>query len=122
MLSASSVTSAALPWPSTREIDWRDALFLCFWLFIACVSVHDGYLVAIYRDVIMQTECNPMGQQLLALGGGDIWYLLGMKAAGTIVACSLLLVLFWRNRRIGSVVAASTAGFQLWLLLHLTFS
>jgi hypothetical protein len=97
-------------------------MFLGFWLFIACVSVHDGYLVAVYRDVIMETERNPVGRQLLEWGGGEIWYLLGAKTAGTIVACSTLLMLFWQSRRLGSAVAAGLASFQLWLLLYLTFS
>jgi hypothetical protein len=121
MLSAASLRLAESFWLSHGE-DRRGPLFLAFWLFIACVSVHDGYLVAIYRDVIVETECNPLGQHLLELGGGDIWYLLGAKTVGTVLACSLLLVLFWQSRRIGSAVAAGLASFQLWLLLHLTFS
>ena len=106
----------------TRESQQRGLLFLCLWLFIACVSVHDGYLVAVYRHAIVETERNPVGQLLLAWGGGDIWCFLAAKMAGTVFVCSLLLVLFWHSRRIASAVAAGLASFQLWLLLHLTFA
>jgi hypothetical protein len=121
MLSTAFLRLSPWSWLRLSEGDRRGTLFLGMWLFIACVSVHDGYLVAMYRDVIAQTECNPLGQHLLELGDGEIWYLLGAKAAGTIFACSALLVLFWHSPRLGSVVAASLASFQFWLLVHLTF-
>jgi hypothetical protein len=100
----------------------RLAHFAGLWLFIACVSVHDGYLVALNRAVILETELNPLGRQLLLAAEGEVWGLLAAKTVGTVLACSLLLLLFWHSRRLGSVVAASLAMFQLGLLLFLTLT
>jgi hypothetical protein len=47
---------------------------------------------------------------------------LAAKSAGTVLACSLLLLLHWHSRRLGNVVAAGTASFQLGLLLFLTLT
>jgi hypothetical protein len=116
--------SRALPPPTTwyqQSADrLRAAVFPCLWLFIAYVSVHDGYLVALNRAVILEVELNPLGLKLLHAAGGEVWALLAVKTAGTVLACSLLLLLFWHSRRIGSAVAAGLAGFQLGLLLFLT--
>jgi hypothetical protein len=95
------------------------AFFPALWLFIAYVSVYDGYLVAIYQDVI--NEFNPIGRRLLSAAGGEIWYLVAAKAAGTVLACSLLLLLFWHDRRRGAIVLICVAAFQLGLLLFLMF-
>jgi hypothetical protein len=108
-------------WPVERR-RWRDLVFPCLWLFIAYVSVHDGYLVALNRGVILDVERNPLGLHLLHATGGDVWGLLVVKTAGTVLACSVLLLLFWHSRRLGSAVAAGLAGFQLMLLLFLTLT
>jgi hypothetical protein len=63
----------------------------------------------------------PVGQHLLSAAGGEIWCLLAAKAAGTALTCSLLLLLFWQNRRLGSLVTTALASFQFGLLLYLTF-
>lgn len=99
----------------------QSALFLCVWLFIALVSIHDGYLMAIYRNAHGSAgiEQNPAAQLLIRFGGGQVWLLLAAKACGTVVACTLLLVLFWRRPRIAWAVALLVAGFQLLLLLYL---
>lgn len=98
----------------------RRAVFAGLWLFIAYVSVHDAYLVALNRFVIHETELNPVGLHLLHWAGGEVWALLAAKTAGTVLASSALLLLFWHNRRLGWVVAASLASFQLALLLFLS--
>jgi hypothetical protein len=104
-----------------NSIRWDRATlaFAPLWTFIAFVSVLDGYLVLTNRHVIEFTELNPVGQALLRLNGGDVWYLLAAKAAGTTLACSLLLVLFWARPRLGLVVAGALAAFQFGLLVFL---
>ena len=100
----------------------RRALFAGLWLFIACVSVHDAYLVALNRHVMEEVELNPVGVHLLHIADGDVWALLAAKATGTVLACSALLLLFWQSRRLGWIVATSVASFQLALLLFLTLT
>jgi hypothetical protein len=98
------------------------ALFRCCWLLVVSVSVHDGYLVLLNRHVILLAERNPLCLQLLLAAGGEVWGLLALKAAGTVLASSLLLLLFWHSGRIGSAVAVGLASFQLALLLFLTLT
>src|SRR5438093_9081753 len=94
-------------------------LFAGLWLFIIFVSVVDGFLVVEHRWQINTTELNPVGRALLALNGGEIWYLLAAKFAGTVAACGLLLIIHQRSRRLGTAIAAVLAGFQLCLLFFL---
>ena len=51
--------------------------------------------------------------------GGQVWALLGIKFAGTILACSLLLLVYWKNARLGTLIASALAALQLSLLLFL---
>ena len=94
--------------------------FFYLWLFIAAVSVHDGYLVALHRDVIGSTEQNPLGRYLIELNGGQIWVFLGAKAVGTVIGCGLMLMLHHLRPRLGLAVARPVAVLQLALLLYLT--
>ena len=96
-------------------------LFFACWLFIIFVSVVDGYLAVRHRADLHRFELNPMGRALIAANGGQVWLLLAAKFAGTVVACSLLLLIFGRNPRIGITIAAVLAALQLWLLLFLLF-
>jgi hypothetical protein len=95
------------------------ALFFALWLFVIFVSVLDGYLVFRFRDLIHATELNPLGRLLISANGGQVWSLLGLKYAGTVVACSLLLLVYWKNARLGTLIAAALAVLQLSLLLFL---
>lgn len=109
-------------WDIESRRSLRRALFAGLWLFIACVSVHDAYLVALNRHVMLDVELNPLGLRLLQFAGGDVWALLVAKTAGTVLACSALLLLFWQSRRLGWIVATSLASFQLGLLLFLSLT
>jgi hypothetical protein len=97
------------------------AFFLAVWLFIAFVSVHDGFLMAIYRGAHRDggLERNPLAEALIAAAGGRIWLLLTTKACGTIAACALMLILYVRRRRIAWIVTLFTAAFQALLLVYL---
>lgn len=97
-------------------------LFAALWLFIAFVSVWDGYLTLSYRYEMRLLELNPMGQALIELAGGDIHYLLLAKLLGTIAALTWLLLLYERNPKRGLLIAGPVACCQLALLLFLTFA
>jgi hypothetical protein len=95
------------------------AFFYGLWLFIIVVSVIDGLLVWQHRQQILNTELNPVGRALLLANGGRVWYLLGLKFAGTVVACGVLLLVWQRSRGMGLIVAGAVAALQLCLLLFL---
>ena len=97
-------------------------LFLCSWLFVICVSVHDGLLVLANRGLMAAFERNPAGRILIAWNGGDIWLLLAAKALGTVCVAALLLLLFWSRWQLGFVVCSALAAFQFGLLLYLQFA
>ena len=99
----------------------RAAIFFALWLFIIFVSVIDGYLVFRFRHLIHVTELNPVGRLLIYATGGQVWGLLGVKFAGTIVACSVLLLMYWKQATVGIWFAAALAVLQLSLLLFLLF-
>ena len=97
------------------------AIFLALWLFIALVSVHDGFLMAIHRGAHRDggMEHNPIAEALIVAGGGKVWLLLAVKACGTVAACALMLILYARRRRIAWAATVLTALFQAALLLYL---
>lgn len=97
----------------------QGALFFGLWLFIIVVSVIDGVLVWQHRHQILTTELNPVGQALLHANGGRVWYLLGLKFMGTVVACGMLLLIRRWSTRIGLIIASAVAALQLCLLLFL---
>ena len=108
--------------------DWRPVLlraaanvaFYAQWLFVIFVSVFDSLLTIQLQDQMMISELNPMGRILLYLDSGQVSYLIIVKGIGTILAASILLMLFWRRPQWGMAVVAGLAIFQLGLLLFLT--
>jgi hypothetical protein len=99
----------------------QSAAFLSVWLFIAFVSVHDAYLMAVTRVAHRDggVEQNPVAERLIALAGGRIWLLLGIKACGTVAACALMLILYERCKRVAWIATLATAALQALLLLYL---
>jgi hypothetical protein len=66
-------------------------------------------------------ELNPVGQALIALNQGDVWLLLAVKFSGTILASTVVLLLYWKSVQRGLAVAAGIACFQFFLLVYLLF-
>jgi hypothetical protein len=97
----------------------RQALFFALWLFAIFVSVFDGYLALQQRSTLASDELNPVGQLLIALNGGQVWYLLAAKFAGTVIAGSLVLLIHGSRPRWGLPIAGALAGLQMGLLLFL---
>jgi hypothetical protein len=97
----------------------RTNLFVALWLFAIFVSVLDGYLALQNREVLPREELNPVGQMLIAIGGGTVWCLLVAKFAGTVVASSLALLIHQNYPRWSLTIVAAVAASQLGLLLFL---
>lgn len=97
------------------------ALFRLAWMFVIGVSVFDAYLVLELRDVIHDTERNPLGIMLIRAAGGRVWPFLFAKLGGTVLACMTVLIIFRRNHRMGLTIALAMAAFQLGLLLYLHY-
>jgi hypothetical protein len=95
------------------------SLFTLPWLLIVGVSVHDGFLVLANRSSMAAVERNPVGRLLINWNGGDIWLLLAVKAAGTVLAAAVLLVVFETRPAVGWPVCVVIAGLQLVLLMFL---
>jgi len=100
----------------------RSFTFAALWLFIAFVSVWDSYLTLSLRHQMQLSELNPIGQVLIELNNGDVQYLLGAKLLGTTVALAWLVLLHESRPQRGLVIASAVAGFQMALLLFLTFA
>jgi hypothetical protein len=97
-------------------------VFLSLWLFIVLVSVIDGYLVVEHRPLITSTEMNPVGQALLKLNGGQIWYLIAAKFTGTVAVGAVLLVIEQHWKRVALAITSTIAALQMALLLFLMFA
>lgn len=107
------------PRPITRRLSVREGLFTLLWLFIATVSVHDGYQAVLFREVLPNLELNPLGRLLLRLNNDHVGLFMSAKAAGTISVCAVLLKVYGINRRVALVVCTALALAQLLLLLYL---
>lgn len=101
---------------------WRTALFYGLWTFVLFVSVYDSLLTIRLEDEMMQSELNPMGRALLYLNSGEVGYLIAVKGLGTVLAASIVLMIFWYRPPVGVMVVTGLACFQFWLLLVLTLT
>lgn len=99
-----------------------NVVFALSWSFVIFVSVLDGYLLMHTREVIGDTERNPVGLALLAINGGQVWLFLSLKLIGTILASMWLLVIHRKNPRRRLMIAISLACFQLGLLIFLGYA
>jgi hypothetical protein len=95
--------------------------FIVLWLLILIVAVVVGYFVLINRQILLQTELNPVGRFFLSMDDGGVRYFIAAKCCGTLAASSVLLVLCWTRMQIGIAVTAGVALFQLGLLHFLLF-
>jgi hypothetical protein len=101
---------------SSRLATW---LFVSTLIFVAGVSLYDGYLVVRTGSMIRDFELNPMGQYLIRCDDGDINVFLRVKAAGTLVSLAGLCLLHRHSRRLAGPVEFAMVAFQGGLLLFL---
>ena len=106
--------------PATMSAIRRTAtVFVALWLFLIFVSVFDGYLCVRYRHELHKTELNPIGRLLIQLNGGQVWLMLAAKFLGTVIAATIVLLIYGRRPRLGVTIAGALATLQLGLLLFL---
>lgn len=89
-------------------------------LFVAAVSVYDAYLVVKYKNVILDTEQNPICLYLISLDVRNMSVFLPAKFVGTMCVIMVLTGLYRQERQMWFPVTAGLATFQLWLLCYLT--
>jgi len=97
----------------------RHGFFAALWMLIVAVSAYDGWWIVVNREILLKVEQNPLGRWLIDLNHGDVWLLLAAKAVGTVLAASLLLLLYWSRPSLGWTACLVTAAFQLWLVVYL---
>ncbi|MFM7165839.1 MAG: hypothetical protein ACKO3T_11385 [Planctomycetaceae bacterium] len=94
--------------------------FPFFQVLIAAVSLYDCWLTLRFREVMLETEQNPVGLWLIKVAAGEVWLFLQFKAAGTLVVLLLLFWMFLRNLKFTFTVSGSIASGQTALLVYLT--
>jgi hypothetical protein len=103
---------------SSQLVTWTP-VFVGVLIFVAGVSIYDGYLVIRTGSMIGDFELNPVGQYLIKCDDGDISVFLRVKAAGTLVSLAGLCVLHRHSRRLAGPVEFALVVFQGGLLLFL---
>jgi len=100
----------------------RQLIFPGLWLFIALVSAFDAYLTIKFQEHLCHLESNPLARMLLQVEGWNPSLLIGSKFFGSILVLGILTILHLQNRRVGLLVTAALASFQLWLLGYLVLA
>lgn len=90
------------------------------WIFIFLVSLYDIWLVYVCRDVILQTEQNPICLALIKFDPVGMSLFTTCKIAGTLLAIAICRRLTDRSPEVGSGVTSGLAGFQGGLLMYLS--
>jgi hypothetical protein len=88
-------------------------------LFVAAVSIYDGYLVIRTGDLIVEFEKNPVGLFLIQYNHSDPSLFLRLKAAGTVVVLSAVVGLHRQSPRIAIPVCGALVVFQAGLMFCL---
>jgi len=107
------------PSHSNQSSDIATWILIGVLIFVASVSIYDGYLVVRTGSLIREFELNPVGQYLIKCDDGDIDVFLRVKAAGTLVSLAGLCVLHRHSRRLAGPVEFALVVFQGGLLLFL---
>jgi hypothetical protein len=97
----------------------RRMVFPGLWLFIGLASAIDTYLTVKFQEWLCDLEVNPLARLLLRIDGWEPSLLVGAKFFGSVVVLGILLALHLQNRRVGLLVTAAVASFQLCLLAYL---
>ena len=96
-------------------------MFVLAWCFIGAVSVYDAWLVKLYQVCILDVELNPIAWYLIK-SGGDVMGFVLTKAFSTAIVLVVLAALHAHAPRLAYPVIAAVSGFQLALLLFLSFA
>lgn len=105
-----------------RVRHWLAAHYWWLWTFVGAVSLYDAWLVIVFRDMIHQTEKNPLGRLLIQLDSNGIAYFLTAKAFGTLIVLLALAAVHQLAHRHREWIIGGVASFQAWLLWYLSFA
>jgi hypothetical protein len=104
-------------------VKWRTScrhlVFPALWLFIGLVAAFDTYLTVKFQADLIYHEINPLARMILRREAWDPSLLVGLKFLGSLLSLGFLGALHLRNRRLGLMVTAGLAAFQLGLLCYL---
>ena len=87
--------------------------------FIAAVSVYDTFLTYQVRDVIANTERNPICLWLIQTEPTHLGLFIPCKLLGTAFVVGVCGLMYRQSRRHALAVAGGVATFQSWLLCYL---
>ena len=104
---------------ASHRIEPVSLIFAGILTFVGAVSVYDGYLVLRTGEDIRYFEKNPVGLCLIEYNQGNPDLFLTVKAAGTVLALAVLVVLYRRSHRLALPVAYALMLFQAGLLVFL---
>ena len=90
-------------------------------LFIFVVSMIDNLWTYINRDIMLETEQNPIGMWLLTIAGGSVWLFIIVKTITTALACILMAILYRYRTDMGITVIIGVSLAQAALLWYLYF-
>lgn len=105
--------------PASLRLTPSTLVYAAALLFVAVVSLYDGYLVIRTGELILDFEKNPVGLYLIQLNGGDPSLFLAAKAVGTFFVLAALAMLYQRAPRYAYPSATAVAAFQAGLLVFL---
>ena len=90
-------------------------------LFIFVVSMVDNSWTYINRDIMLETEQNPLGMWLLTIAGGSVLLFIIVKTITTALACALMAILYRYRADMGLAVIVGVSLAQAVLLWYLYF-
>lgn len=101
--------------------------FSAAWLFVGLVSAYDAFLIVKFQHLVHDFEMNPIGRWMMDLeylqpipDTNGVAAFLGCKFAGTIIALGVMMLVYWRNERMGLTVVGALVVFQASLAAFLT--
>ena len=93
--------------------------FAMLCMLVMAVSVHDGMLVVLNADVILEVERNPVGRWLIDFQHGEVWLFVLLKLFCTALVCSILAMLYEFRAHLALAAVGGIALFQMTLLCYL---
>lgn len=89
------------------------------WLSIGAVSAIDVYWSIKLKELLYETELNPIGKWIMYMDGGDVSLFMGLKVFGTVLVLGVLFYAFVRNRKMAWILIIPIFIFQVALLAFL---
>lgn len=91
------------------------------WLLVGLVSALDLYLAIKLRDSLYKRELNPLGRLLMRLDNYDVALFMGLKFAGTVTALGILILVWYKNKKIAHICIAVITLLNVALVCFLLF-